>query len=166
MKSSSLKIILFTVLGACSQGRDSLLVGDRSLYWGPQKLCSEADTVNGNTCFDVSLNVSRNQVEFFVDRIDPLAVELGYRVVVFYEGSQYPEVIGSNLDYTAGETFLLDVPMSGDRDVTFISEWLVETEQNVSSNGVNFAYTEVGYGFTLANAIIDWKELFENPYGR
>jgi hypothetical protein len=162
MKKSGLfkALVLATFLGACSQGQESLLAGDKSKWWGPQSLCQNGSVNSGANCFEVAINLTYNEVYFYVERVEPAALELGYRVAVRFEGDETFEVIGAGLDYRTGEEFTLSVD-SG-RDVTQIAEWLVETEQNVSSNGLNFSQAAVGYGITMANAIIDWEELFQN----
>jgi hypothetical protein len=151
---------IFATLGACSQGRESLLAGDKSKWWGPQMLCQNGDSTSGANCFELSINLTYNEAYFYVESIEPLAVQLGYRVAVRFEGEDENsfEVIGSGLDYRSGEEFTL--PIGSRRDITQVAEWLVETEQNSSRNGLNFESAGVTFGIPLANAIIDWEELF------
>ncbi len=153
-------VFFVAALASCSQGRESLLAGDKSKWWGPQMLCQNGDAISGANCFEVSINLTYNEAYFYVENVEPLAVELGYRVAVRFEGEDMNsfEVIGSGLDFRTGEEFSLSIP-SG-RDITQVAEWLVETEQNSTRNGLNFEPAAVTFGIPLANAIIDWEELF------
>lgn len=151
-------VLLSLTLGACSQGRYSLLAANRDTLWAPQALCSNVDNFEVLGCFDIQINGTRNIAYLDVRDIDPESASAGYRVL----GRRFDR---ANFDLLADRVFVgaggtVDLIPPGGSDIRDYEEFRVELMINRDTSGISFEQVPAGRGLPMAHAIIQFPEAY------
>ena len=151
---------MLLILGACAQSRKSSS-GAISELWQPQALCTNADGLKVLGCFSIQLDISNNKAFVDVTDIGDLNPDqYPYRVLGHLPSGEW-HVLADNVRTRTGGTF--EAHAGKNAYIEGYDHWIVELSVNRDSSGYNFVSVEAGKGLPMAQAIMDWPELYDQP---
>jgi hypothetical protein len=158
---ASLLMVLAMSLGACSQGRRSMLAGNEDELWGAQDLCQNANGAELLGCFQLQLDITGNFAYLDVLELGFDPGQIPYRVLARRSGDSVFHVLGDNITTAAGGT--VQLPAINGHYIEEYEEWRVELSTNFDNSGFQTS-AAAGTGIPVAQVIVLWPELNDPQY--
>lgn len=155
--SSTYALLLMLVLGACAQSRSGIGQQKVDKRFAPQEVCENIDGAETLGCFEVTLNVTKNEANIAVLDLGIDPMNAPYRVMARRATANSFTVLEDNVSVDIGGLFIVK-PRSGYSIKEYV-EWRFESVIRFSDNGTDFVPAAAGKGIPLAQVLIYFPEL-------
>jgi hypothetical protein len=154
----SLKVAFLSVmLQHCAQSRRGNIPEKEKEIWQAQELCANNSNGQALRCIAVEPNITENKAIVEVRLLDFNPGQFPYRILARPAGKSLFDVLTQSISVPEGSYF--EVKPVGKTYIEEYEEWVMETTQNRSPNGLNIQGVGPGNGVLLIQGFIDYPEL-------
>jgi hypothetical protein len=141
----------------CAQSRRGNTPEKEKEIWAAYEMCEYNTNDQPIRCMAVEPNITDNQAIVEVRLIDFNPGKVPYRILARPAGESLYDVLANNVTVPQGSS--ITVKPVGKRYIEEYEEWVMETTQNKSANGLNIQTVSPGSGVVLIQEFANYPEL-------
>ncbi|MBP7845499.1 MAG: hypothetical protein KA116_11885 [Proteobacteria bacterium] len=156
LRSVNISCFLLLSLSFCAQSRRGNVQAADKEVWGAQQICSYDNAQEPLRCISIEPHITDNKAVIDVLKLDFNPGQVPYRVLARPAGSSLYDLLASNVTVPQGSFF--EVKPIGKTYIEEYEEWVIETMQNKSPNGLNITTVGPGNGVVLIKEFVNYPE--------